>query len=302
MSRVTFPAMRPSARRRCAPPSLRTGLAILSAAAICLFAGSALAEAPWLGITYRAGTSGALVIDVHEDSAAMASGMRPGDEIIEVDSIPVHTITALSPLINAHAVGDTITITVVRVTETIRLSAVLTAKLSDDEILQRRLVGRRAPGFLLQKLGKGTIDDSILIGRVGLLVWFSPRCARCPTRAAEIAAWADSRRRDGLVALVATSGTKEGVKSMFAATPITVPVGYDDEEDDEDGDPLLSWGIAGEGMIDHVAVVVVDHKGTVRTAAAIPADPDDPRAANATSLDDVFASVQRALRQRRQRR
>jgi membrane-associated protease RseP (regulator of RpoE activity) len=276
-------------------------LAIL-AAAICVLGGTAAAEAPWLGITYRNGMSGALVIDVHEDSAAMAAGIQPGDEIIEIDSVPIHAMATLAPLINSRAVGDTITVTVQRMAETLQLSAVLTAKLTEDEILQKRLVGRRAPGFTLQRLAKGTVDDSILIGKVGVMVWFSPRCARCPGRAAEIAAWVDARRREALVGLVATAGTRDGVKSIFAATPVTVTVGYDDEEDDDDGNPLSLYGLQGDGIADHLAVIVVDHRGIVRAAAALPADPEDPRAADVTSLDDVFASVQRALRQRRYRR
>ncbi len=64
----------------------------------------------FLGISLGSG-SGAVVAGVLEGTPAASSGLVAGDVITAVDGVAVTSSSALSALLDAHAPGDTVTLT-----------------------------------------------------------------------------------------------------------------------------------------------------------------------------------------------
>lgn len=257
-------------------------------------------DPPWLGVAYTPynGTVGLLVTNVFEDSAAIASGLRIGDEIIEVDGVQTPpTIGDLSGIIGSHSVGDKLMVRVYRDNHVLTLHPVLARKVSEAELLHLQLVGRALPAFTLVKPDDPDgewIDDSVLAGKVGIVAWFHTSCTGCATQANKLAPWIASHR--GSVGVVGMGGPEMltpdqlliAAKSVIDSTPLDLPVGVDE-------DAWLHYAFGDSGR-DSLIVVVVDRTGVVQMATAVPADADD------SALDDVFAAAERALKQRKPRR
>jgi membrane-associated protease RseP (regulator of RpoE activity) len=276
-------------------------LAIGPGAATANESDETLDRTPWLGISYSPvnGTVGLLVTNVFDESAAIAAGLRTGDEIIEVDGVPTAPGADLSGLIQPRQIGEKVTVRVYRENRVVTLHPELTRRLSEAELIHVQLVGKLAPAFNLirpEDPEGPVIDDSILRGKVGVLVWFHTGCNSCPALANKIAPWVDAHR--GSVGVVGLGGrTDIGAEQMITAmqaivkaTPLLLPVGLDPDAWLRYG--VLDWQAYGEKAV----VVVVDKSGTVQMAAAIRGDADD------TALDDVFAAAERALKPARKAR
>lgn len=249
---------------------------------------------PWLGISYdprqHKGILGLPVTNVFEESGALASGLRAGDEIVEIDGDIVVPGSDLYPLISPRAIGDRLTMRVFRDDKIITLHPILTRRVSDSEMLHRQLVGKRAPAFSLVPAGDDTapvIEDSVLVGKVGIVVWFHQSCRDCPQVINALAPWIEAHRRDGVVGVAGTGGEAVAISAILSSTPVLLPVGIDP-------DAWLHYGVL-EDFQNKVSICVVDRAGVVRMAAAVGAV-DDP------ALDDVIAAAERALKQRKPRR
>ena len=86
---------------------------------------------PRIGIWALTGTvngvTGVLVDDVEEEGPAKAAGVQAGDLIIAVDDTPVTTVDELKDLFYDAGVGGTITLTLLRLGQTVQLSMTLSA-------------------------------------------------------------------------------------------------------------------------------------------------------------------------------
>jgi peroxiredoxin len=286
----------------------RLGLAAL---AVAIGAGVAAGNAdlddleaepqPWLGISFdpRSFSSGVPVQSVFEDTAASASGLRPGDELMSIDGEPV-TMQTLPIIIGAAGIGGTITLQVLRYEPTgrdddagyriVSTRATLTARPNDRELLRRQLVGKRAAPFTLvasDAPDAASIDDSVLNDKVGVVVWFSPSsCEGCRGVIDRLGTWAEGQSKD----VVVVAGTREEPASLAAylkSNAITVPVG-------SDADAWRAYTAVGDPYVIAV-VVVVDRDGVVRLA--LPA-----RTADDAAVDAVIATAERLLERRVPRR
>ena len=104
---------------------------------------------PQLGITIaereleeRLGVDGVLVMQVGEDSAAARAGLRAtqrdprtgatalGDLIVAIDGEPVHAPRDIYRVLDAHAVGDTVQVSVKRANQTVQVPVTLSAGVS----------------------------------------------------------------------------------------------------------------------------------------------------------------------------
>ena len=104
---------------------------------------------PQLGITIaereleeRLGVDGVLVMQVGEDSAAARAGLRAtqrdprtgatalGDLIVAIDGAPVHAPRDIYRVLDAHAVGDTVQVSVKRANQTVQVPVTLGAGVS----------------------------------------------------------------------------------------------------------------------------------------------------------------------------
>src|SRR5581483_7225716 len=75
---------------------------------------SGKAQHALLGVGVRTGANGVVVADVQSGSAADAAGLTAGDVIVEVDGRSVTTAARLRALVDSHAPGDKLTLTVHR--------------------------------------------------------------------------------------------------------------------------------------------------------------------------------------------
>ncbi len=97
---------------------------------------SGSAEHPYLGVTLSSGTgqdgsatvTGAKIQRVMSGTPAEKSGLKAGDLVLAVDGDSVESADSLIGLIRAHAVGDTVKLTVLRNGATTTLQADLTTR------------------------------------------------------------------------------------------------------------------------------------------------------------------------------
>jgi putative serine protease PepD len=94
------------------------------------------AEHAYLGVTLTTGTgsegsatvTGAKIEKVLSGTPAAASGLKPGDLVIEVDGTSVESADSLIGLIRAHSIGDTVNLTVLRGGQRTTIKADLTTR------------------------------------------------------------------------------------------------------------------------------------------------------------------------------
>jgi hypothetical protein len=281
----------------------RLGLTALAALALASPAVAEVQDKPWLGIRYAQGAVGARVTSVFEESGALASGLRAGDEIFEVDGQPIDLRIGLAPHIEPRSIGEKVFLRIYRDGQVLTLGAVLSRRLSDSELLHTQLVGKRARAFSLlppvqtdqEAESAVRLDDSVLRGKVGVLAWFHLGCAECPALVNKVDAWVDAHDDESIVALAGVGGPPGNddpaiAKALFLTntrSPILVPVGVDQGAYED---------YAGlERPNETLALVVVDQRGYVRMAAAIDARDDG-------GLDDVYAAAEGLMKRRSPRR
>lgn len=140
----------------------------LLALALAAAAGLAAQDSatPYLGVTIAPDDAGARVLLVAPDSPADAAGLRAGDVIAAVDETEVSADT-LSETIQGYAVGDTVTLRVIRGGETLELAATLAERPTAPPTPPIPITPRLAPpraflGVTLEQSADGvTIADVV---------------------------------------------------------------------------------------------------------------------------------------------
>jgi len=69
---------------------------------------------PWLGIRGHAGEGGVELDGVHSGGPAELAGLHPGDVVTAIDGTPVSTLPELLDQVEQRAIGDTVTLHVIR--------------------------------------------------------------------------------------------------------------------------------------------------------------------------------------------
>jgi PDZ domain len=249
----------------------------------------------WLGITYTSAGPGAgvVVTEVHEETGAAAAGLKAGDQIIELGGVvaPPDLKTVIAPL----KVGDHLKITILRAGRPLVLDAVMMPRVSDSEIMQRRLVDKPAPDFEIALPSAGIVDLASMRGKVGVLALFPPGCDGCAAVVSSLGAWSQRHARDPVVVVGATPMREPaGLASYLARNPIVIPVGAMPAPlDATTPSPYFA-----ESTHDAVTFVVIDGKGVVRLASVI-----EPSAAAGSddAVEDVCVAAERALKSLKRR-
>ncbi len=137
----------------------------------------------WLGVGIQNTGSGVLVTEVIEGTPADDAGLKNGDVITKVDNASVLSTSALITQVSRRRVGDTITLRVTRGGTTLLLKAMLDRRLSKEELLNRRLLGKLAPDFELAVMtAKGVAGKqrlSNLRGKVVVIEFWATHCFYC---------------------------------------------------------------------------------------------------------------------------
>lgn len=208
---------------------------------------SAPADPPWLGVGIRDGVRGVHITEVIDDTPAYDAGIMPGDEVLSVAGTRVITVQALKTAVTGRQIAETVTVEVWRAGRVESLSVLLASKLSDSEILYRRLVGRSAPDLALpviepvssltsrsrvsSKFGSRTTATRVGRSRLGgqvsglsgaaieglrgdvlVVYFFETSCRDCNSLHRPLSRLADSRRRDGLRVVAVSRQSNETLR------------------------------------------------------------------------------------------
>lgn len=234
-----------------------------------------------------------MISNVTRGSGAKAAGLASGDMLRSIGGKAVPDCNAVLAAVQSHVPGDVVEIEVVRRGEALKLRATL---MSRDEILRRRLVG--SPVVATELFGVDedrTFDLSANRGKTTVVGWFDPKCVRCDSVFAKLAAWekeqADKPGAPPMALAVTRSpdpnlGPKEVARSsMFkgAANKIDVPLAL--------ADPIV-YDEFTLPDVERVHFTIVDCRGVVRYVAPVAADGADTDAA----LDELFAAAEQASR------
>lgn len=194
---------------------MRGVCAVWAVALICAAAAPAMTQPvlgaePWLGVIITPGLRGVHVREVIDDSPAARAGLVMGDEILAVGAERVTSPAELIAALDKHAVGSEIELAVWRAGRLAQVGAILDAKPSEDEILHRRLVGKRAPGFRAPAVSGVALGDlSSLRGRVVVLAFAGPRCSACASLHRRLSRFVDRNPAGDLAVLVVSREPRE---------------------------------------------------------------------------------------------
>ena len=172
-------------------------------------------SSPWLGVGIEAGESGVRITEIIDGTPAERAGLARGDEILALGEIRVRTPRQLVAAVARHDVGDEVELSIARGGATIELPAVLAARLSAGEVLQRRLVGEPAPGFELPAVTSGDSGRlASLRGQVVVLEFWATWCKPCATTHEALDELARERGHEGL-SVLAISGESEAALRAY---------------------------------------------------------------------------------------
>lgn len=240
-------------------------------------------DAPWLGVGIEQGERGVRVKEVIRDTAAHDGGVQFGDEIIALDATRINTPSQLQSAIIKHRVDDRIVLTVWRAGKSVRLGLELGPRLSADEILYRRLVGRSAPGFELDVVFGTSSGSSIdLRGRVVVLQFFTLDCDPCIEQHARLSRFVDEQGQSDLT-VIAVTGARRDLRSWSRRSSPSFSVARD---------PYMAAFFAFR-IENHIpALVVINNLGVIRYAGV----------GGDHNLERAIATANRTLRRMRRRR
>lgn len=167
---------------------------------------------PWLGVIITPGLRGVHVREVIDDSPAARAGLMIGDEILAMGDERVTAPAELIAALGKRVVGSEIDLAVWRGGRVARVDVILDAKPSEDELLHRRLVGKRAPGFRAPAVSGAELGDlSRLRGRVVVLAFAGSRCGVCASVHRRLSRFVDRNPAGDLAVLVVAREPREVV-------------------------------------------------------------------------------------------
>jgi peroxiredoxin len=238
------------------------------------------ARAPraWLGVGIESGEVGVRITEVVEDTPAFEAGLLVGDEILSVDGRRVGIPRELQTLIGGKPPGHEVLLRVLRDDRKFRLRVALEALPDRNEILRRRLVGKRAPAFEVEILNgkvKGKLAD--LRGKVVLVEFWATWCTVCLSTHPALSKLAAERGKDGLVVLAISQESRRQLERFVGKEKPTFSVARD-----RDRSVTAAYYATVVPQL-----VVIDRRGVVRYAGVS----EDPATSGLTARQAVEANV-----------
>ena len=253
------------------------GAAIAVAAAVLASMPAVASAQPWLGVIIHSSHDppGATVEEVIKGTPADIAGLEVGDVITRISDVPVADSVSLITTVSQLQVGADVEVEIVRDRRARKLRTRLEAKVSDSEILARRLVGTRLPDFTLPRLSGGYERTADHRGEVLVVYFVGVGCPGCGALTQRIDQLQGVRGRDGVTVLgIVGSGAGDRARKAYRiGFPLLHDVG------DQVRDSLRANGSP--------IAVVAGRDGVIRYAAMN----DEIR------IDELRLAVNRAVRE-----
>ncbi|HEY8079509.1 MAG TPA: redoxin family protein [Labilithrix sp.] len=218
--------------------------------------GGMFATPPWIGVQMDAtGGTGVGVVHVVRGSPADKGGMKAGDRIVVVDGTKVSAPGDVSRAVQAHRVGDTVSVEVERGGSSVKSQLVLASRPNGDEIMRMDLVGAFAPAWSNVTAPAGAPQSlASLKGRVVVMDFWASWCGPCKMLAPRLSALKDRLGAQGLTVVGVTTDDAQKAAEFAGKHDMRYPTVIDTNAD--------TSKIYGVGALP--TMIVVDKRGVIR--------------------------------------
>jgi len=213
---------------------------------------------PWLGVSmaFEASTRGARVAHVVRGSPAARAGIAQGDALVKIGSTVISRGADVLRAVADLAVGDSVSITLVRAGSERTLLATLASSPSSDDRMRMDLVGAPAPPWKGVVSVRGDFPPALplLRGHVVLLDFWATWCEPCRLVMPRLGALQDRFGAQGLRVLGLSTEDAEDVSAFVQHSAPHYAIGVDASEE-----TARAYGVSGLPTL-----VVIDKRGVVR--------------------------------------
>lgn len=133
----------------------------------------------WIGIGIEKGTKGILINKVFPGTPGYQAGLQKDDEIVSIDNIPVMLPAALIEQVTNKGVGNSVSLTIVRLGKTQEVQLKLAAKPDQRALLQKNLLGQKAPPISLHEVFSDKPYDSSKRDSIKIVMFWATWCPAC---------------------------------------------------------------------------------------------------------------------------
>jgi thiol-disulfide isomerase/thioredoxin len=213
---------------------------------------------PWLGVAMDGDTqaAGVRVGHVVRGSPADKAGVREGDRVMRVGTVPVARGADVVQRVATYGVGDVIEIGLLRGGKEQSVRVTLAPFPSQDDMMRMDLVGSFAPSWKGVEGVSGTFPASIeaVRGRVVILDFWATWCAPCRVVMPKLGVLQARYGAQGLSVLGVSTEDPQDVAVFAQRVAVRYAVGVDRR-----AETTRSYGV-----VSLPTVVVIDKRGVIR--------------------------------------
>lgn len=208
------------------------------------------ARRPLLGVVHTQAPRGVRIEKILPDSAAERAGLKVGDTILSVNSVPIRDPKHLFSEVQRYSAGSVVAIEYERAGKTQVVQVALGERLD-----AAALVGKKAPRISLPQMGKEH-PFTPTAGKVVIIDFWATWCGPCEPVRRALEDFQRQRGKSDIEIAGISSEDAETVKAFYHKRRAAYPILLDDKSA-----VTLSYRVAG-----YPTIVVIDKNGIVRFA------------------------------------